>query len=166
MIPCPRCNRPHPSGACPPRTHGDPALNDLQRTLDALIVEREAARRRCTRCGTSFRVGADSCDRCADLHAPTVAALSREAFTMLTTSPQVHHDPMLHAVADQLRDGADPVVVLTRALLASADERARLLKIATDAAMRNPPPIVVTADAFRAPARNPGARVVPTGGER
>ena len=51
-------------------------------------------------------------------------------------------------------------------LLAYADDRARLLALATRASMLNGPVILAPVDAFAAPAHNPGARVVPTGGGR
>ena len=114
--------------------------DDLQRLMAAVDAERAAMRFRCARCGDPFRVGSDVCARCSRLDPDTLAALSREVRVAIEASPQIHSDPMLHAVTTKLRDGADPARVLAAALVAYAEDRARLLKIARDAAIFAPLP--------------------------
>ena len=84
----------------------------------------------------------------------------------LAHAPRVHTDPLLRECARRLFDGHDPVEIIAATLLAYADDRVRLLDLATRASMLNGPVILAPADAFGAPAHNPGARVVATGGWR
>lgn len=83
----------------------------------------------------------------------------------LRASPLYHSDPLLHATIKRITLGDDPLRALGEAVLLFAEERARLLKMATAAAI-SIPVILAPVDAFAAPAHNPGARVVATGGGR
>lgn len=126
----------------PSRDHGDAALNALQRDLDALKTERAADPR---------YVGT--------FPAPDVRGLVNR----LRASPLCRHDPLLSAAVECIERDPDVLRTIGDVILAYAEERARLVNIASRAMARSNP---VPADAFAAPAHNPGARVIPTGGER
>ena len=84
----------------------------------------------------------------------------------LAAHPRYLTDPLLAACVEQLRRGADPATIIAQTMVAYADDRARLLDLATRASVLNGPVILAPVDAFSAPAHNPGARVVATGGGR
>jgi hypothetical protein len=89
----------------------------------------------------------------------------RSLVNHLRASPLYQRDPLLRAAVERIALGDDPLRTLGAAVLAFAEERARLLKMATAAAISGPV-ILAPVDAFAAPAHNPGARVVATGGGR
>lgn len=92
--------------------------------------------------------------------------VARAVSDRLMDSPRLLDDPLLAACVGHLRDGHDPVETIAATLLAYAEDRARLLALATRAMTLNGPVILDPVDAFAAPAHNPGARVVATGGGR
>lgn len=105
---------------------------------------------------------AEARERIARAAAPAARAIGDR----LVNSPRVHTDPLLRECARRLLDGRDPVETIAATLLAYADDRARLTALATRALMHGAPVALAPVDAFAAPAHNPGARVVPTGGGR
>jgi hypothetical protein len=133
-----------PTYGLPARDHGAADLNAAQIALDDLARERAASRNGGARAGHVARA---VCDRIED-------------------SPCFRTDPMLAACAHRLRLGHEPVETIVATLLAYAEDRARLLDLATRATALSGPVALAPCDAFAAPAHNPGARVVPTGGGR
>ena len=151
-ITCAYCNAPWPLGIaqCPgcgciavasiTARAAAPSPDDLRAQLAAVTAERDALR-----AGDSL-----------------LAAI----IDQLAAHPRYLTDPLLAACVEQLRRGADPATIIAQTMVAYADDRARLLDLATRASVLNGPVILAPVDAFSAPAHNPGARVVATGGGR
>ena len=132
----------------------------------------------------------DRCPACRDLTAPCSACFAaacavrsaraddprlvgtfaspdvRGLLNVLRASPHYRTDAHLRATVEHIERSPDVLAVVAAALLAGAEDRARLTALASRAASLNGPVILAPVDAFAAPAHNPGARVVATGGGR